>query len=118
MTPGRMMDFPLTLTHLLERARRHFPRTEVVSRGPDGALHRQTWADAHARAGQLAHALARLGVRPGDRVATLAWNHHRHLEAYFAVPMMGAIVHTLNLRLHANELTYIARHAEDTVILV
>jgi fatty-acyl-CoA synthase len=113
-----MMDFPLTLTHLLERARRHFPRTEIVSRGPDGALHRQTWADTYARACRLAHALGRLGVKPGDRVATLAWNHSRHLETYFAVPMMGAIVHTLNLRLHANELGYIAGHAEDSVVLV
>jgi len=117
MNPGRMMDYPLTLTHLLERARRYFPRTEIVSRYPDGWLHRQTWADTYARAGRLAHALRRLGVGPGDRVATLAWNHHRHLEAYFGIPMMGAVLHTLNLRLHANELTYIARHAEDSIVL-
>jgi fatty-acyl-CoA synthase len=118
MTPGRMMDFPLTLTHLLDRARRYFPRTEVVSRAPDGTLHRQTWSDTYDRSCQLAGALARLGVKAGDRVATLAWNHHRHLEAYYAVPMMGAIVHTLNLRLHPNEIAYIARHAEDSVVLV
>jgi fatty-acyl-CoA synthase len=118
MTPGRMMDFPLTLTHLLERANRFFPHREIVSRGGDGTLHRQTWSDVYRRGSQLAHALARLGVKPGDRVATLAWNHSRHLEAYYAVPMMGAIVHTLNLRLHPGELSYIARHAEDSVILV
>ncbi|MGO9834182.1 MAG: long-chain fatty acid--CoA ligase [Polyangiaceae bacterium] len=118
MTPGRMMDFPLTLTHLLERARRYFPKIEIVSRTPDGTLHRCTWGDVYARSGKLAHALERLGVKQGDRVGTLAWNHYRHLEAYFAVPMMGAIVHTLNLRLHPTELTYIARHAEDSVILV
>jgi fatty-acyl-CoA synthase len=118
MTPGRMMDFPLTLTHLLDRARRYFPRTEIVSRGPDGKLHRQTWSDTYDRSCKLARALARLGVKAGDRVATLAWNHHRHLEAYFAVPMMGAIVHTLNLRLHPSEIGYIARHAEDSVVLV
>jgi fatty-acyl-CoA synthase len=118
MTPGRMMHFPLTLTHLLERARRYFPRSEVVSRGADGHVHRHTWGDVYSRSAQLAHALARLGVKPGDRVATLAWNHHRHLEAYFAAPMMGAIVHTLNLRLHPNEIGYIARHAEDTIVLV
>jgi fatty-acyl-CoA synthase len=118
MTPGRMMDFPLTLTHLLDRARRYFPRTEVVSRAPDGTLHRQTWSDTYDRSCQLAGALARLGVKSGDRVATLAWNHNRHLEAYYAVPMMGAIVHTLNLRLHPNEIAYIARHAEDSVVLV
>ncbi len=115
---GRMMHFPLTLTHLLDRARAYFPGTEIVSRGPDGTLHRHTWADVHGRAAKLAHALARLGVAPGDRVATLAWNHHRHLEAYFAVPMMGAVVHTLNLRLHPTEIGYIARHAEDSVVLV
>jgi len=118
MTPGRMMPFPLTLTHLLDRARRHYPDREVVSRAPDGSIHRHTWGHVHARSCQLAHALARLGVRPGDRVGTLAWNHHRHLEAYFAVPMMGAVVHTLNLRLHPSELAYIARHAEDSVVLV
>jgi fatty-acyl-CoA synthase len=113
-----MMNFPLTLTHLLERARRLFPKTEIVSRLPDGTLHRQTWADTYARTCKLAHALAKLGVKEGDRVATLAWNHNRHLEAYYAVPMMGAICHTLNLRLHPNEIGYIARHAEDSVILV
>ena len=115
---GRMMHFPLTLGHLLERARTYFPATEVVSRGPEGHLHRHTWGQVYQRTAQLAHALARLGVKPGDRVATLAWNHHRHLEAYFAAPMMGAIVHTLNLRLHPTEIGYIARHAEDTVVLV
>jgi fatty-acyl-CoA synthase len=118
MTPGRMMDFPLTLTHLLDRARRYFGSTEIVSRGPDGKLHRQTWSDTYDRSCKLAHALARLGVKAGDRVATLAWNHHRHLEAYYAVPMMGAIVHTLNLRLHPSEIGYIARHAGDSVVLV
>jgi fatty-acyl-CoA synthase len=118
MTPGRMMDFPLTLTHLLDRARRYFPRTEIVSRAPDGKLHRQTWSDTYDRSCKLAHALARLGVKEGDRVATLAWNHNRHLEAYYAVPMMGAIVHTLNLRLHPTEIGYIARHAGDSVVLV
>jgi fatty-acyl-CoA synthase len=113
-----MMDFPLSLTHLLERANRYFSPVEVVSRRADGTLQRQTWGEIFRRSSQLAHALTRLGVKPGDRVATLAWNHGRHLEAYFAVPMMGAIVHTLNLRLHPSELSYIARHAEDSLVLV
>jgi fatty-acyl-CoA synthase len=112
-----MMGFPLTLTHVLARARRYFPDREVVSRAPDGSVHRHSWAQIYGRAAKLAHALRRLGVAQGDRVGTLAWNQNRHLEAYFAVPMMGAIVHTLNLRLHPNELSYIARHAEDKVIL-
>ena len=116
--PGRMMDFPLTLTHLLERARTFFPKSEIVSRLPDGKLHRYTFADLYARACRVANALARLGVMPGDRVATLCWNHYRHLEAYAAVPAMGAVVHTLNLRLHPSELAFIARHAEDKVVFV
>ena len=118
MTPGRMMDYPLTITHLLERARRFFPRGEVVSRAPDGSLHRYTYADFYARTCRLAGALTKLGVKPGDKVATLCWNHYRHLEAYFAAPCMGAVLHTLNLRLHPNEIGYIARHAEDKVIIV
>ena len=112
------MDFPLTLTHLLERARTFFGRGQVVSRLPDGSLHRYTYADMHGRACKLAGALERLGVKRGDRVATLCWNHHRHLELYMAVPAMGAVLHTLNLRLHPTELAYIASHAEDRVVVV
>ena len=100
MLTGRMMDFPLTLTHVLERSRTYFGRSEIVSRQPDKSLQRATYADFHGRACQLAHALTRLGVKPGDRVASLCWNHQRHLELYFAVPAMGAVLHTLNLRLH------------------
>jgi fatty-acyl-CoA synthase len=118
MLTGRMMDFPLTFTHFLERVRTYFGRAEIVSRQPDKSLHRYTYADFYRRTCQLAHALTRLGVKPGDRVASLSWNHHRHLELYFAVPSMGAVIHTLNLRLHPNDLAYIARHAEDRVIVV
>src|SRR5438067_11143628 len=115
---GRMMDFPLTLTYLIERARTCSPSTEVVSKDAAGAVTRTTWGQLGARAAKLANALSRLGVKPGARVATLAWNHERHLEAYFAIPAMGAVLHTLNLRLHPNDLAYIARHAEDEVVLV
>ena len=118
MLTGRMMDFPLTLTHFLERARTYFGRSELVSRLPDKSLHRYTYADFYRRTCRLAHALTRLGVKPGDRVASLCWNHSRHLELYFGVPSMGAVLHTLNLRLHPNDLAYIARHAEDRVIVV
>ncbi|MFY1825206.1 AMP-binding protein, partial [Myxococcus fulvus] len=118
MLPGRMMDFPLTLTHFLERARTYYPRSEIVSRNPDKSMHRYTYADFYRRTCRLMNALKRLGVKAGDRVATLSWNHYRHLEAYFGIPAMGAVVHTLNLRLHPNDLAYIARHAEDTVVLV
>jgi fatty-acyl-CoA synthase len=118
MLDGLMMDFPLTLTHFLDRAMRLFPRTQVVTRLPDKSLHRSTWADTHRRSSQLAHALTKLGVGRGDRVATLCWNHHQHLEAYLGVPAMGAVVHTLNLRLHPTELGFIAAHAQDKVLIV
>ncbi|MCU0684869.1 MAG: long-chain fatty acid--CoA ligase [Polyangiaceae bacterium] len=118
MLEGRMMHVPLTLTHFLERARTLFGRSEIVSRLPDGRLERSTYGEACGRMARLASALRGLGVRPGDRVATLCWNHARHLEAYLAVPAMGAVVHTLNLRLHPDELAYIAAHAEDAVVIV
>lgn len=118
MLTGRMMDFPLTLTHFLERARAYYASQEIVSRQPDRSLHRYTYADFHRRVSQLANALTRLGVKPGDRVASLSWNHHQHLEVYIGVPAMGAVMHTLNLRLHPNDLAYIARHAQDTVVVV
>ncbi len=112
------MRTPLLLTHFLERVGELFPKTEIVSRRPDRSLVRRNWAEVSARAAKLAHALARLGVKRGDRVATLCWNHGEHLEAYLGVPAMGAVLHTLNLRLHPNELGYIARHAEDVAVIV
>ena len=115
---GRMMDFPLTLTHFLERAKTLFGCSEIVSRMPDRSIHRYTFADFHRRSCQLAGALARLGVRPGDRVGSLAWNNYRHLELYFGVPCTGAVLHTLNLRLHPTEIAYIAQHAEDRFVFV
>ncbi|MET0404628.1 MAG: long-chain fatty acid--CoA ligase [Cystobacter sp.] len=118
MLTGRMMDFPLTLTHFLERARSYFGSSEIVSRRPDRSLQRATYADFSRRTCQLARALTRLGVKPGDRVASLCWNHQQHLELYLTVPSMGAVLHTLNLRLHPNDLAYIARHAEDRVLVV
>jgi fatty-acyl-CoA synthase len=114
---GRMMDYPLTLTHFLERARTLFPRAEIVSRCADGTLRRTTYGQLYPRVCRLAQALIRLGIKPGDRVATLAWNHDRHLEAYLAIPAVGAVLHTLNLRLHPNDLGYIARHAEDQIVI-
>src|SRR5258708_38291505 len=118
MLPGRMMNYPLTITHLLSRARTQFPHAEVVSRRADKSVVRTSYAGVADRACKLAAALKRLGVREGDRVATLCWNHHEHLEAYLGIPAMGAIVHTLNLRLHPSELGYIANHAEDKVVIV
>ncbi|HZM95030.1 MAG TPA: long-chain fatty acid--CoA ligase [Vicinamibacterales bacterium] len=113
-----MMPFQLTLTSLLERAGRLFPAATIVSQRPDNSTHRYTYADFYHRARALAAMLQRLGLRQGDRVATLMWNHHRHLEAYFAVPAIGGVLHTLNLRLHPDELAYIVNHAEDRFLLV
>jgi fatty-acyl-CoA synthase len=114
---GLMMDYPLTLQPIMERAYRLYPGKEIATKiGPE--MHRYTYADFFPRTGQLANALARLGIRRGDRIGTLAWNTYRHLELYFGVPCMGAVVHTLNLRLPPNQLAYIINHAEDQVICV
>jgi acyl-CoA synthetase (AMP-forming)/AMP-acid ligase II len=115
---GLMMDFPLTLTHVLERAAQLHRDQEVVWRRPDESIGRTTWAELHRRIYKLANALRRLGVKPGDRVGTLAWNHAQHLEAYFAIPAMGGVLHTVNPRLHASDLAYIVNHADDQVLLV
>ncbi|MBI2113516.1 MAG: long-chain fatty acid--CoA ligase [candidate division NC10 bacterium] len=115
---GLMMDYPLTLTAILGRAERIHGRKEVVSRRPDRSLHRTTYADIASRARKLAVALSALGVRTGDRVATLCWNQPEHLELYFGVPALGAVIHTLNPRLHAGELSYIVHHADDKVLVV
>ena len=115
---GLMMDYPLTVPLLLDRAARYFPQVEVVSRRPDRSLERSSYGEVRRRAHQLAGALARLGVRRGDRVATLGWNNARHLEAYFGVPLMGGVVHTLNPRLSPADLVYIVNHAGDSVLLV
>jgi fatty-acyl-CoA synthase len=111
-----MMHYPLTLTHFFERSRRLFPRKPIATRVPGRPLFRYTYADFAERVTRLAGALAALGVKKGDRVATFAWNSHRHLELYWAVPLTGAVLHTLNIRLSALDLTYIVNHAEDSVI--
>jgi fatty-acyl-CoA synthase len=115
---GLMMDLPLTLTHIFDRAGRYGGGTEIVWRRPDKSVQRSTYAEFHRRAQKLANALTRLGVKPGDRVATLGWNHGRHLEAYFAIPLCGGVLHTLNPRLSVQDLAYIINHADDAVVLV
>ena len=113
-----MMAYPLTLTHLLERAGKLFGPVEIVSRRPDKSLHRYTYADFVRRAKALAEGLKRLGLAKGDRVGTLMWNHYAHLEAYFGIPAAGGVLHTLNLRLHPDEIAYIVNHAEDRFLIV
>ena len=114
---GTMMDYPLTLRHFLERARTMFPKKEIATKTATG-MHRYTYADFYARVHRLANALAELGVEQGDRVATFAWNHYRHLELYFAVPCMGAVLHTVNVRLFPSQLAYVINHAGDKIIFV
>ncbi|MFF1836368.1 long-chain fatty acid--CoA ligase [Streptomyces sp. NPDC058231] len=111
-------DYPLTVTSLVERAERFHPHRPVVSRRPDTSIHRTTLGECSRRARQLASALRSLGIGDGDRVATLLWNQSEHLELYFAVPPMGAVIHTLNPRLHAEELGFIVADADDRVIVV
>jgi fatty-acyl-CoA synthase len=113
-----IMNYPLTLTHFFERTRRLFPKKTLATRVPGRGLHRSTYADFADRTTRLAGALAALGVAKGDRVGTFAWNSSRHLEVYFAAPLMGAVLHTVNIRLSAQDISYIVNHAGDRVLIV
>ena len=113
-----MMPYPLLLNRMVERAGTLFPNTEVVSARLDGSLHRYTYRDLYRRSRQLSAALQKAGLQCGDRVATLMWNESEHLEAYFGVPAVGGVLHTLNLRLHPDELAYIVNHAQDRFLIV
>src|SRR5688572_6966025 len=114
---GMMMEYPLTLLPILERSNRLFGKKQVVTR-VGGETVRASYADVYRRVHRLAGALASMGVQQGDRVATLCWNHQQHLELYFAVPCMGAVLHTVNFRLFEEQIVYILNHAEDTVVVV
>jgi fatty-acyl-CoA synthase len=113
-----MMDVPLTLDWIADRAERWMGHVEVVSRRPDKSLHRTTYGSVIARARRLARGLIAGGIQKGDRVATLMWNHAEHLEAYFGIPLAGATLHTLNLRLHPDEISYIAKDGGDRWLIV
>ncbi|MBW8468473.1 MAG: fatty-acid--CoA ligase [Thiobacillus sp.] len=113
---GQMMQQPLLIASLLRHAERHHGAQEVVSCRVEGDIHRCTYAELAARSRRLAQALAALGVGNGDRVGTIAWNGYRHLELYYAVSGSGAVLHTLNPRLHADQLVWIADHAQDQVL--
>ena len=115
---GSMMNFPLTVNHVFERAGQLFADREISSRRPDRTVQRYTYGGFCRRARRLASALQRIGLRHGDRVATLMWNHSAHLEAYFGVPLAGGVLHTLNLRLHPDEIAFIANHAGDRYLIV
>jgi fatty-acyl-CoA synthase len=111
-----MMDRPLTLPSILEYAAQYHPDREVVDRMVEGPIHRYGYAQALARTKRMAGALIAMGVKPGDRVATLAWSTHRHFELYFAVTGIGAILHTINPRLHDDQIVWVANHAEDAFL--
>lgn len=113
---GKMMDMPLTITSLIKHAAKYHGDTEIVSRSIEGPIHRYTYAQSYQRIQKLANALVELGVQPGDRVATLAWNGYRHFELYFAISGLGAVCHTINPRLFGDQIAYIINHAKDTVI--
>jgi fatty-acyl-CoA synthase len=115
---GLTMDFPLTLSAIVRHARCVHPRRPIVSRLADRSVEHRTFADVIAGAQRLAGVLRQLGAGPGDRVATLAWNNARHLEAYLGIPLAGGVLHTLNLRLHPDEIAFIVNDAEDRIVLV
>ena len=116
--PGTMMDVQLTIGWIFEHVIRNNASRGITSRSDDGSLFRYTYGDFGRRVAQLAHALVDLGVRPGDRVASFAWNGHRHLELYYAVPMIGAVLHTTNIRLFPEQVVWAFEHADDKVIFV
>jgi acyl-CoA synthetase (AMP-forming)/AMP-acid ligase II len=113
MLSGLMQERPLLISSLIEHAARCHPQAEIVSRTSEGPLHRCTYADISRRSRQVANALTALGVAPGERIATLAWNGYRHMELYYGVSGMGAVLHTINPRLFPEQIEYIVRHAED-----
>ena len=116
---GQMMDFQLTLPHILRRVETYFPDKEVVTRLPDKSFHRYGYRDlGAARQAARGRAARASGSSAGDRVATLCWNHYQHHEAYLGIPCGGFVLHTLNLRLHPNDLAYIATHAGDRAVIV
>ncbi len=115
---GLMMDWPLVIPNILRRAAQFFPEKEIVSRRGDGVVVRSNYGEVEKRVHRLMNVLLKLGVKPGDRIATCAWNHQRHLELYFAVPAVGAVLHTINFRLAREQVLYIINHAEDRFLFL
>ena len=118
MLSGLMMDYQLTIDRILEHGNRLYPYKQVKTKLPDGTLHKYSYRDLFKRVKRLCNVLEKLGVQPGDRVGTFAWNNFQHVELYFAAPGAGAVVHTLNIRLFPDQLAYIINHAEDKVIFI
>src|SRR5437868_15098935 len=117
MSLGAMQDFPLRIMRILDHAEREHGAQEIVAARADGTTQRTSWRRTAQDARRLAEALERMGVRPGERVGTLAMNHDRHLTAWFGVVGVGGVLHTINPRLFDDQLEYIVNHAEDRVLL-
>jgi fatty-acyl-CoA synthase len=115
---GLMMDYQLTLDRILEHANRMFPHKRIKTKLPNGSMHEYTYADLYKRTKKLGNVLEKLGVQPGDRVGTFAWNNFEHVEFYFGIPGAGAVCHTLNIRLFPEQLAFVINHADDKVIYV
>ncbi len=113
---GLMQDRPLLISSLIDHAATFHSRTEIVGRTAEGPVHRTNYAEMQRRAKQVANAITALGIVPGDRVGTLAWNTHRHLALYYGVSGMGAVLHTVNPRLFPEQIDYIVNHAEDQAL--
>ena len=119
MLSGGMMDYPLTTNAIIDYANRVFGHKEIVSKIPDCSWHKYTYSDMYNRTKQLAGALInQLNIKPGDRVATFAWNHYQHIELYYGIPGAGAVCHPVNLRLSAEQIIYIVNHAKDRVLFI
>src|SRR4029077_2718308 len=115
---GLMSDRPLLISAILAHAGLYHHDTEIVSRTVEGTIHRYTYAEAERRSKRLARALLRLGIKPGDRVGTLAWNTFRHFELYYGISGIGAVCHTINPRLFPEQIVYIINHAQDRLLFV
>ncbi len=115
---GLMMDRPLSISSVIAYAARYHGDVEIVSRSVEGPIHRYTYRDSYTRMQKLAHALAALGTRPGDRIATLAWNTYRHVELYYAISGIGSVCHTVNPRLFRDHIVHIVNHARDRILFV
>ena len=115
---GLMQDWPLTVDRILDHSKNWHPHREVVTRSVEGPIVRTTYGEIHGRAKRVSNALKGWGIKVGDRVATLAWNTGRHIEAWYGIMGMGAVCHTLNPRLFPEQLVYIINHAEDRMIFL
>ena len=115
---GLMMDYPLTIDRILEHANRIYGDRQIYTKLPDGSTHTYTYADLYRRSKRLASALSKRGIQMGDRLGTFGWNNYQHMELYYGIPGCGAVCHTLNIRLFAEQVAYIIEHAEDRIVFI